>query len=702
MQRLIRFYLFPFCFVFCNHLRAGEIIAVQDSSLANYFFNQSFETNHSDSILFFLNLAIKNAKEENNDDIYVEALVEKAIEFERNKKGDSSSFYFYKTINAARESQPSYAILAKVYKQYGNFLSHQNQYFPALNYLDTAANLYLTASDTLSYADILAMKGAVQDNGGNEGKALRLYLEASKIYERHERTAVLADIMNNVAIVYKKIGDLDGSLEYYNKSLQLQEAMNDTAGVAISKVNRGLLFKDLNRLDEALEDIRTSLPVFAERKMNYAAAIAHHNLAEVHLQLNNLDSVLYHVDQSEQIAVDLQYWQTIVGNNIILTKALRGMGRPALSAKTALRGYSMAKEHGLLERQEELAGLLAENYEIVKDYALALKYYKEHKLIKDSLLSTESQEQINKLRTEYDFQQKEEDIRDLELINSYQTTLVEKEEKLKHVLVAGIVLLMFALVLFFYLYRRQRNFSKTLSKQKAQLTGLNKEKDDLIAMVAHDLRSPLNNIKGLLGIIKDANGTEHGKMIELANQSTDVLRNRINKILDVEAINVGRINLKITEVNVSEVLKQLTHHVSPEAEKKQISFFSSSLKNLTCRADENYLLQVLENLCTNAIKFSEQQSEIYIKVAKKGSKITFEVQDQGQGIPEDEIENLFTRYAKISTLPTENEMSTGLGLPIVKKYVEAMGGEVWCRSKVGEGSTFFVTLESGDLSTSDQ
>lgn len=695
MQRFTRFYSFIICFLVCNDLRADELMAIQDSSKADYFLNQSFETSNSDSKFFYLNKAIEYAQTEGDDDSFVQALVEKALEFERNKKGDSSSYYFEQSIEEARKRQPLKPTLARAYQQYGYMLGHQNQYFPALSYLDTAANLYLSVEDTVAYADVISMKGAVYDNSGSEVKALESYLEASEIYERYNDSIVFAGIINNVAIVYKKLGDFEEALEYYNKSLQLQEEMGDTVGLATSKVNRGLLYKDLNRFDDALDDLRTSLKVFIRKKRNYGVAIAHHNLAEVHLQLNNLDSVLYHVDQSQKIAVDLQYWLTIVGNNIILTRALRSMGRPALSAKTALRGYKMAKEHGLLERQEELAGLLAENYESVKDFPLALKYFKEHKLIKDSLLSTKSQEQINRLRTEYDFQQKEEDIRDLELINSYQATLAEKEEKLKHILVAGIVLLMLALVLFLFLYRRQRKFSKRLSAQKTQLTGLNKEKDDLIAMVAHDLRSPLNNIKGILGIINDADGQEQSRMIELANQSTDVLRNRINKILDVEAINVGKINLKLIEVNVSEVLKQLTHHVSPEAEKKQISFFSHSYKNMTCLADENYLLQVLENLCTNAIKFSGQRSEIHIKVSRQDGKVRFEVQDQGQGIPEDEIERLFIRYAKISTVPTENETSTGLGLPIVKKYVEAMGGSVWCQSKVGEGSTFFVMLESG-------
>lgn len=695
-MRFVRFILLFFYCLISGHLMAEESLSENDSSRATYYLELSFYTDPIDSIIYLLDQAIVHANTEGNVEVYLEALMEKALVYKKALNGDSSNYYYELSLTEARKMKPTTSSLAMVYQKYGINLGYQNEYFAALSYLDTAAILYLSIQDTLSYADVISMKGAVHDNSGSEGKALRMYLEASRIYENYHDSAVFAGTISNVAIVFKKLGDYEGALENYNKSLDILSGMNDTLGMATTKVNRGMLYKELGMLDEALLDVRESLSVFQKENVKYGIAIAHHNLAEIHLLMRNLDSVLYHVDESQKIAIDLKFWLTVVSNNVVLTKALQDLGRPELSVKTAKRAYAMSLEHGFLEKQEELAVLLASNYEQLGNFELALNYYKNFKAVRDSLLNKESQEQINRLRTEYDVEQKEENIRDLQLINSYQMSLAEKEEKLKHVLVIGILLSLLVMILFLYLYRRQRKFSKELSAQKVQLTGLNKEKDDLIAMVAHDLRSPLNNIKGLLGIIKDSEESDRVKMVELANQSTDVLRNRINQILDVEAINVGKINLKITDVNVFEILKQLTRHISPEADKKQISFFTNSLKTFTCRADENYLLQVLENLCINAVKFSKQQSEIYVKVTANDGKIKFEVQDQGQGIPKDEIENLFTRYAKISTLPTENETSTGLGLPIVKKYVEAMGGRVWCESQVGVGSSFYVVLQSGN------
>lgn len=663
----------------------------RDSKAEDYL-ELSFDTNNSDSILYFLDLAIENARIEQNENIYTESLIEKGLEFERRQDGDSSNYYFDLALKSSAKEKLSTSLLAKLHHQYGYYVGSQDQYLLALSHLDTAAQLYVSIPDSTSFADMLSFQGALHDNNGHQDKALGLFLDALKIYEASNDSILYAGILNNIAIVYKKLGDFEAALTYYDRSIELLLGLGDEGNLATSMLNRGMLYKDLNRYEEGLRSVRASLATFEKLKLSYAIALAHHNLSEIHLLKKNLDSVLYHVDQSQLIAVDLQYWTIVVSNQMVLAKALQGMGRPDISNKSALRAYDLAVEHNFLEKQEQLTFLLAENYETLEDYVSALKYYKEYKSIGDSLLNKESQEQINRLRTEYNLEQKEEDIESLETVNSYQRSLAEKEHKISQFLTVAIFLSLMVMALFFYLYRRQKDLSIILSDQKAQLTGLNKEKDDLIAMVAHDLRSPLNNIKGLLALIKEADGTEQEKMVDLANQSTDVLRTRINQILDVEAINVGKINLKITEVNVSDILTQLVHHITPEAENKQISFFANSVKHLNCLADENYLLQVLENLCTNAIKFSKQKSEIYVKVNAKGDKLRFEVQDQGQGIPKNEIEKLFERYAKISTLPTENETSTGLGLPIVKKYVEAMGGKVWCESVVGEGSSFFIDL----------
>ncbi len=109
--------------------------------------------------------------------------------------------------------------------------------------------------------------------------------------------------------------------------------------------------------------------------------------------------------------------------------------------------------------------------------------------------------------------------------------------------------------------------------------------------------------------------------------------------------------------------------------------------------DKNYLTQVFENLLSNAIKFSPRDKDVWIRVKEINGEIWVYFIDEGPGIEKDEMNRLFGKYQRLSAKPTGGEHSTGLGLSIVKKYVDVMGGRVWCESESGKGSYFIVALK---------
>jgi signal transduction histidine kinase len=128
----------------------------------------------------------------------------------------------------------------------------------------------------------------------------------------------------------------------------------------------------------------------------------------------------------------------------------------------------------------------------------------------------------------------------------------------------------------------------------------------------------------------------------------------------------------------------------PEAESKEIKLHLNSSAALHVEADVGYITQIVENLLSNAIKFSPARKNIFIDVAGNDDKVTVMVKDEGPGMTEDDKKKLFNKYQKLSARPTANESSTGLGLSIVKKFVEAMNGRIWCESEEGKGVSFFV------------
>ena len=246
------------------------------------------------------------------------------------------------------------------------------------------------------------------------------------------------------------------------------------------------------------------------------------------------------------------------------------------------------------------------------------------------------------------------------------------------------------------------NMHAEVQRQKMQIEGkndellaLNMEKNNLIGIVAHDLKSPLNQIKGLVTIVKmstDPSNTEALHCIDMIAKSATRLNELIAKILDVEAIESKKINLTLEKVNLSLVLKNLANRHIPSARQKQIEIFCSLEKDVYAQVDKEYVEQVFENLLSNAVKFSPSFRNIYVNLSAKDGKVLGEIKDEGPGLSDDDKKKLFGKYQKLSARPTANETSTGLGLSIVKKFVEAMNGEIWCVSTEGKGVSFFVAF----------
>jgi len=239
--------------------------------------------------------------------------------------------------------------------------------------------------------------------------------------------------------------------------------------------------------------------------------------------------------------------------------------------------------------------------------------------------------------------------------------------------------------------------SKIIEEKNEALIALNEDKNNLLYIVAHDLRGPLGGIKGLVKIIElsiEKATEEQQHCMELINNSTQRLEEMIDKILDVNAIESEHLNIELKRLNIVKLVEQIIENFDREATKKELTVhFSPPTAPHYVNADENYLTQVYENLSSNAVKFSPKGKNIYVTIEQRGDKIRTIVRDEGPGIGEKDMKKLFGKFQKLSAKPTGGELSTGLGLSIVKKYIEAMNGRVWCESELGSGASFIVELD---------
>ncbi len=230
-----------------------------------------------------------------------------------------------------------------------------------------------------------------------------------------------------------------------------------------------------------------------------------------------------------------------------------------------------------------------------------------------------------------------------------------------------------------------------------QLVELNEIKNRFLGMAAHDLRSPLTVLRGsvelLQGEFLGPVTTEQNEFLHTMLGSCDRMIALINELLDVNAIESGRLELKRQPADVAAWLAECRGNNAVLAKSKSVEMVLDVPTGLPAvPMDLERMHQVMNNLISNAIKFSHPNTKVIIGAATYAGHVEIWVADQGQGIPESEIDRLFNEFSRTSVRPTAGEASTGLGLAIVKRIVEGHGGHVWVESKEGIGSRFAFTV----------
>ncbi len=182
-------------------------------------------------------------------------------------------------------------------------------------------------------------------------------------------------------------------------------------------------------------------------------------------------------------------------------------------------------------------------------------------------------------------------------------------------------------------------------------------------------------------------------IVQKINEASLRLNKMITSILDTDALENDRVKLFIEDVSITPLTQQVIKSFEKQALKKNIQlFFHADSENHLVKGESLFLVQILENLLSNAIKFSEHNKRIDVDLRAVDKKVLISIKDQGPGLTQDDLAMLFKKFQRLSAKPTGDESSTGLGLSIVKKYVELMGGRVWCQSEYGKGATFTVEL----------
>ncbi len=638
-----------------------------------------------------------------------------------------------------------------------------------VNMLNNVAKEYLTSNpfksfdyseEALKYARSLGYKkaiaeataniGNIYEQQGNYERAIESYLEALKIYEELQDKRRRALTLNSLGIAYSKRGNMRQSLESYEKARNLYTEINDKRGLAQTLGNLASLYSDKGNDRVALTFYEKALSLHQEFGDSTRVAFALNGIGIAYINLGDYDKALEFFRATERIfsGTQSEIDRVTLGDlytNFAIAYSSKGLYREAkIKVQKAL---DIAQESGLRPLRQNSYAILSDIYKGLGNYQLALEYSQRDNQLKDSIFSEESDKLLAAAVRGYEIKRKEDSIRTLtqdKQIRDQQLQLQTQQLQLQNqqliFLAIGFVLFIAVLGLLANGYRIKRRSELQLQHKNAELEvanqeialknehleELNNEKNEFLGIVAHDLKSPILSIKLLAQLLHDTNVAtdERIRFTNTIISSSDQLSRIISNLLNVNAIERGGITLDITPFNVSVSAYSVFEEYTPRAEAKNVKLHFESLTDGECLGDYTAVIQIMDNLVSNALKYSPGDKNVWFRIygerqwthnnhhastsatnsfTKSATEyitqhcIRIEVQDEGPGLSDDDKKKLFGKFQRLSAKPTSGEQSTGLGLSIVKKMVQAMNGEVWCESILGNGALFIVELPQADV-----
>jgi signal transduction histidine kinase len=634
-------------------------------------------------------------------------------------QGDVSTALKY-AIQAAtiKEKLSDQTGLAAIYSTMGTLYSKSGDAERALDYQTRALKHYELKNDRQGLSTVKNNLGLLYMNSGAYENALRFFNESIALKEQLNDKKGLANSYINVGIIHKNLGATAKAAEYFQNALHLFTQLHDNFGLAFANSRLASLAMARKRYTDVLEYAQIALPL--ARKAN-----AREIVRDLYLLMSDAFTGLHDTTKAfEQYRLYTALKDSLSGSSnarVIANMAADydiGRQKREVELLTKLRKEEQTREQAEARNRDAQIHLLKQDKEIA---ALQVEE-KERALREQEYIAAGREKALELERREKDM------FRDRAKMEALAK---EKREQFLMFAIIGILLLGLVLVLLFRGYRHRRKSAERyrvkneeleqandeilrheqvveaqskviehanheLHIRNKELEFLNLEKNEFLGIAAHDLKNPLIMIRSLAEMMNEPSTASRISVVEYADyiyKGADHMIGLVSNLLDVNAIESGGFLFQCTDTNLVPIAEKVLAAYRHRAEAKRLTLrFECGSQLLLAYADESAAEQILDNLVSNAIKYSLPERDIHVRLKSFYSVARLEVEDEGPGIRTEDLPKLFQKFVRLEAQPTGNEYSTGLGLSIVKKLAEAMNGNVWCESEYGKGSIFCVEL----------
>jgi signal transduction histidine kinase len=529
----------------------------------------------------------------------------------------------------------------------GNLYLQASEYNQAFAYFSSALDLYGRMDKQIEVGNVLNAMGAGHYYLGGYVEALDFYLQALSIFQDSDQPFQEAKVLNNVGKIHLSANEVLRSLNYFEQSLQICEQFNllDTKAEAIGNISAAYI--KLDDLDLALDYCLQSVNLFDESGDIRGQASALNSLGDVYQVQGEFDKALesYHrsLDLSKRIGNRYEMAQSLQK----LGEIYRLQGLPDQVLSALQQALVIAEEIGARKLQFECHLTLAEIYKQLGDYKKALTHFESYDGLKEEIFNDEADQRLKQLEI------------------THQVETSRKEAEISRL--------------------RYGELQKEIMTREQAIDDLNA----FAHMVAHDLKNPLQALKVssyyLLKNIDDSNK----EVVEAIQRTGDKMNSIVDELLVLAS--VRQQDVVPEELAMGVIVEEAKTRISSLIQKSGAQIHVPSYWPLAM-GYAPWIEEVWDNYLSNAIKYGGKPPHLELGADElEGGYVCFWVRDDGDGIPQDEQERLFGAFSSVTT---NKQMGHGLGLSIVKRIVEKLGGEVWVESsgEPGQGSVFSFTL----------